>query len=111
MNEQQVVDERMALERKIVGKIVEAALAEGNMLSVYDGEEYPIKRSRDYDAIMGAIMSTDEDVLRIRDADGNSLGSILLVYGNDGWDVVCDYSGELSSMMEGVDEYIESLGY
>jgi hypothetical protein len=25
--------------------------------------------------------------------------------------VVCDYSGELSSMMEGVDEYIESLGY
>ena len=111
MNEQQVVDERMALERKIVGKIVEVALAEGNMVSVYDGEEYPIKRSRDYDEIMGAIMSTDEDVLRIRDADGNSLGSILLVYGNDGWDVVCDYSGELSSMMEGVDEYIESLGY
>jgi hypothetical protein len=80
-----------AIEAKIAGRLVRQAIKLGYSLSVYDGEEWTVKKSRDYAAITAALGTTDCDVLRIRQDTGNALGSITLIWGNDE-DVISDCS-------------------
>jgi len=83
---------RQTIERKIIRKIVTDAVKAGYTISVFDCEEWTVKRSQDITKIMRAIMTTDDDTLAFRDADGTPVGKVWLVYGNDGYDVVCDYT-------------------
>lgn len=85
------VETRQRIERQIVRQIVKDAIASNYSVSVYDGEEWTLKCSSDLREIMRAVMTTDEDVLRIRAAE-NIIGSIDLIYGNDGWDVISDHT-------------------
>lgn len=82
----------IAQEKTAAGKIIDRALAKGFLVSVYDGEEYAVKRSGKRAEIMGALQSTDSDTLRIRAADGSQIGSIFLVWGNSPEEIVCDCS-------------------
>ena len=80
-------------ERAVVERLVTDAVAMGYRVSVNDGEEYVVKRSRDCKAIMQAMFSVDEEWLKIRTLDDeDSVGSFYLIYGNDGWDVIADSS-------------------
>lgn len=86
------VENRIKLERRIVRAIVTAAVKAGHNVSVYDGEDWPLKRSGNVAEIMQAVMSTDEDTLHIRSAQDGVIGDVYLVYGNDGWDVIADHT-------------------
>lgn len=69
-------------------------------VSVHDGEELVLRGSQDISEIMGAIMTTDEDALIVREAlTGKLFGQIMLVYGNDGFDVISDHSGSLDGLL------------
>lgn len=85
------VKNRIALERRIVSRIVKDAIDLGYTISVFDGESYPIQGSADYRAVMRSAFSTDEDTLIFRE-QGRRIGSVYLVYGNDGYDVVANYT-------------------
>ena len=100
---------RIAIEQKIVRRVVKDALAAGYNVSVYDGEEWTVKRSGSYTKIRDALFSTDEDTIRLRDKDGNDLGVIRFIYGNDGYDVIADYSVSLEEFMKGANEYGDKL--
>ena len=78
-------------EARIARKIVKDALANGWTVSVNDGEEWTVKRSTDSRAILAALCSTDSDTLRLRDAAGERVGDIMLVWGNDE-DLITDHS-------------------
>jgi hypothetical protein len=81
------------IERRIVRKVVESAIAQGYALTVNDGEGIPIKRSTNKQAILASMFSVDEEHLIVRHAEtGERIGYIYLVYGNDGHDVICDYT-------------------
>ena len=82
---------RQEIERKIVQAIADEAIRTGHTVSVNDGEVWTVSKSTDPAEIMGAVMTTDEDKLRIYDARGERIGDVWLVYGNDGWDVIADY--------------------
>jgi hypothetical protein len=79
------------IETTICNRLVSKTLEAGHIISVYDGEEYALKRSTKKADIIKAMYSTDSDTLIIRRADGEKVGSVLLVYGN-GEDVISDYS-------------------
>ena len=64
----------------------------GFAVSVWDGEEWQVKRSTSVAAVMDAIESVDESALRFRDKDGERQGWADIVLGNDGGDEVSDYS-------------------
>lgn len=83
---------RLETELKIAKFIIRHALRHGFTVSVNDGEEWVLKRSDDFKAIMEAMFSTDEDDLIVRDKNGKKVVSIALFYGNNGWDVVSDWS-------------------
>lgn len=78
-------------EARIARKIVKDALANGWTISINDGEEWTVKNSTDSRTILDAMCSTDSDVLRLRDAAGEAIGNIWLVWGNDE-DVISDHS-------------------
>jgi hypothetical protein len=83
---------RQELERRIVKAVVTEALLTGHTVSVFDGEETTVNKSAKLADIMGAIMTTDEDALYIWNAEGKHIGTVILIYGNEGYDVIADYS-------------------
>lgn len=102
---------RIEVERKIVGQFVRDALAAGNRLAVslergYDLDEMLVG-SRDEQAIMEAAFAGDECHIFIQSADGPTVengrvvsdGWIYCVYGNDGWDVISDYSTNVEPLL------------
>ena len=83
---------RILVERKIVQKMISLVLADGHSISVNDGEEWVVKRSSSKKEILHAMFSTDEDVLTVYDDKGMRAAWFSFVYGNDGYDVLSDYS-------------------
>lgn len=97
-------ENRIKLERKIVRKAVKDLLAKYSTISVNDGEIWVLKRSTDLTEVMKALFSTDEDSIAVYDASGNRQGSVYFVYGNDGYDVIADYSIGLEDALKGANE-------
>lgn len=81
-------------ERRVARALVRLLLEADCMISVNDGEEFTVKRSRAFTQIISALATVSEDTLVIRDFDGKRLGVILLVYGNDetGEELIADYT-------------------
>lgn len=77
----------------IIFGIVRRAISKGYTVSVNDDAaghgEWVVKRSRNSAEIFEALATTGGDLLKLRDANGDSLGFISLIYGN-GEDVVSD---------------------
>lgn len=76
-------------------RLCKVILKQGYSITVNDGEEDVVSRSKNMSDIRAALFSTDEDYLYVYGDDPkNHLGCIYLVYGNmpDGSEVVCDHS-------------------
>lgn len=73
--------------------LVETALASGYHLTVWDGEEFAVKRSTDFDAVWAALGETDHDKLQLHaDATAPAFGWVDLIYGNGPGETLADYS-------------------
>jgi len=73
--------------------MIKHALSQGSTISVWDGEEWQVKRSKDRDAIIDAVKSVEEAKLRIRDQDGNIVAAALVsAYDLAPDETVMDYS-------------------
>jgi hypothetical protein len=100
MNVDPQVKARQNLERRIAKAFIADMLAAGLIISVCDGEAFPLKNSSDPKAIIGAMFSTDEDVLHVKDPTSNkNLGWAQFIYGNGGYDVIADYTVNLEPYM------------
>lgn len=66
-------------------------------------------KSNDPEHIANALYSTDEDQLLFYKGD-EYMGWVRLIYGNDGWDVINDYSVKLEWLMElGVNTLVDEM--
>jgi hypothetical protein len=106
------VKPRIRIERAVIRKLVQDVLGAGAAytISVFDGEEWALKRSRDEAAIMDAIMATDMDELRVREGD-RIVGRVSLVYGNDGHDVIADHTDneEIRRLLVGAEALADKI--
>lgn len=83
------------IEERIVRNAVHELLDQGFTLSVDNGgDDYEIDRSRDAEAVIAELMNTDEDRLLAR-ANEEIKGWVHFVYGNGGYDVICDMTVSL----------------
>ena len=82
-------------ERPVISALLSAILDGGNTVSVYDTEDYVLKRSRSINAIRGALGGSGEDMLYIRNQAGEDIGCFYLIYNNgsehDPMTVIADY--------------------
>jgi hypothetical protein len=95
-------------EERIARMLIACLLDAGYTVSVYDGEEFALKRSRDADTIIAALASTDHDVLHARDAGGVHRGTVLLIWGN-GTDLISDYSVKIETVIAPVNAFADML--
>jgi len=72
--------------------LVKNTLERGLTISVWDGEEWQVKRSTSYQAIKDAIESVEVAELRIRDQEKNILGWAQIIPDLDPEETVSDYT-------------------
>jgi hypothetical protein len=105
------VKPRIRIEQKIARYTIRILLRAGFVLSVYDGEEITVSLSSDAAAICNAMSTTDEDYLFVyKPGEEVRFGWVRFVYGNDGYDVICDYTTNLDAQMDDVNKYAEKFG-
>lgn len=99
---------RQKVEREIAEAVIDGALEAGYTLDVYDTEEVTVKNSASKTEILEAMFTTNEDYLYVRNGGTNPFGWVRFIYGNDGWDVVNDYTTNLEEMMTKANALAES---
>jgi hypothetical protein len=73
--------------------LVKHALAQGHTISVWDGEEWQVRRSVAYQEIVDAIESVEEAEITIRDIEGNKEAWVLIgAFGLADDETVMDHS-------------------
>jgi len=71
--------------------LVKFALKHGHTVSVWDGEEWQVRRSTGYQAIIDAIESVEIASLRIRNKDGEIVGwASVIPFGLEDDETVAD---------------------
>lgn len=86
------------IEREIVSTIIQNALDLNYTIIHHNGEETTAaahpngNRAKDFRKMMNEIRQCDEEYLIFKNADGKRIGSVFLVYGNDGYDVINDHT-------------------
>ncbi len=103
---------RQRAEYAVISAFVKSALAAGHTLGVNNGEETVVKYSKSYKQIMGAIMSTDEERILVYPKSATSgprMGWVMLVYGNSGWDVICDCTENVEHLLVKAGEVSDKL--
>ena len=107
---QKQLDQRMALERKIVRHLIRTAKQHGYALTkVYDGGENV--KCKTESAAMDAVFSVDESTIYFKHPDQPKGHCAVIVLGNDGWDAIADSSlGEgWDAVMKQCDAYSDKL--
>lgn len=90
---------RQHVERQIVTAVIDALLAQGFEIAINNGgDEWEVPFTSNRNQLLAHIMLADDDNLHIRSsAEIGKLGRgwVHAVYGNDGYDVIADYSTNL----------------
>jgi hypothetical protein len=91
----------ISIEDQIIKATIALLLAEGYMLAVDDGGEIALQKTQDADATLAAMRTTDEDYLIVyRQGYGSRrVGWVRFIYGNDGTEVINDYTVNLEPIM------------
>lgn len=107
------LDKRMAMERDVVAKLIQTAIAAGwTLRGVDDGEEF-IATDTEAEA-MEHVFSVDESTIFFKKLiDGKKIGcSCFIVLGNDGWDCIADHSVQAAfnaEVTDVMDAYTDAL--
>jgi hypothetical protein len=79
-------------EDSIIRAALVAVIDGGYRVDVHNGEEACLQGSTDVEAIIASLRQTDSDVLSMHRAADGTTASLLLVYGNDPYEVMADWS-------------------
>jgi hypothetical protein len=97
---------RASVELRLVNKLVESASAAGFTLKVWDEDMAAYYSTPDFRA---TVFDLDRALVVVFD-NADELGSVLLVFGNDGYDLVSDYSLSVEDFLGPVLALAETLG-
>jgi len=122
-----LIERRVELERAIIRTMVEDAFDMGLLVTHHNGEEVTASvrvisddeidgvrgrtKEQAVDAIMEQVQQCDEETITFKEWRGLSkprrIGNVFLVYGNDGYVVICDYTAndEMEQILAGAIEY------
>ena len=98
---------RQRIERRIVRRLVADILAAGHEISIDETLEQP---SASRTQILAALFQMDEDRIYVhRAGEAKPFAWVFLVYGNDGWDVISDYTTNIEALVSGANAAAEKL--
>jgi len=89
---QKVCTTRPSNDQEALRALVTIIIEQGYAVSVNDGDDWPVKRSRNIPEICEAASAVSEALLRLRGADGATAGVIDLVFGNAPDELISDHT-------------------
>lgn len=95
----------------IVLRTVDVLLAAGYLLNVNDGEfNRPLIPTRDKAVMFRELMDTDMEAIEVYDEVSNlhPMGWVQFVYGNDGYDVISNYTTNLEQVLKPINDWVDS---
>lgn len=106
--------QRIAVEQDIVTRTVDALLAMGYALQTDMREDpRPEQPTKNRASILAELMQVDDEFLGVFyphiTVDTRPDAWVRFVYGNDGWDVISDYTTNLELVLAPINEYADSL--
>mgnify|MGYP001203946185 FL=1 len=104
------IQTRIQVERLIVKSAMDSLIEQGYSVATYvDNDLSELSTpTRNIDEIMDLLMESDEDTV-IVSRRGSRIGTLQFVYGNDGWDVLSDYSTTLEDALQRTGSLAERL--
>ena len=105
-------EKRLRMEKRIVKSLVNELSANGLLMTVDTvdhGEGDEIDRTGDVKKVLPVLLQCDEENLRVYSSEGCFMGVFNLVYGNDGYDVISDYTMQLEQYIPETLALIEKL--
>ncbi|MEQ1694754.1 MAG: hypothetical protein ABL901_02840 [Hyphomicrobiaceae bacterium] len=104
---------RVAIERTLCKRVIRALFARGYQLRVHSGDDWETPRciqASDEDDLMQALFNLDEAHLVVYKGKARAqFGWVKLVFGNDGWDVISDYTVNLEGVLTPVNDHANRL--
>lgn len=103
---------RILIERAIIRRAVRDLIDAGNFITVDDGGDSPVRSATSVEAVMPHIGHCKEEWLNVECREGDEIrriGSIHLVYENDGWDVIWNYTSNLERPLSGANDLAMAL--
>jgi hypothetical protein len=92
------VKQRQDVERRIARAFLEVAHSKGYTFKIDNGgDDDEMIRTEGVEPTLSVMFATDEDRVYIL-KHGREVGWVYFVYGNDGYDVVCDYTTNLDDL-------------
>lgn len=93
-------------ERKIVGRVITTLLDAGYKLTIdHGGESEVIPVTDASNATLDEMFACDEE--RLYASKDGKLAWVFFVYGNDGWDVISDYSTSLEEELAPINAHCD----
>jgi hypothetical protein len=103
---------RIAIEQHIVRKVVKSLLTAGYWLQTdMNDDPRPNKPTRDLVEILNEMREVDDEFLGAfeNSTDEHPFAWVRFVYGNDGYDVVSDYTVNIEKIMAPINDYTDKL--
>ena len=69
-------------DRLAANALIRRLLKDDMLISIHDGEEWMLKKSKDRKEILETMSQTGEDTVRARTADGEHVADFYLIYHN-----------------------------
>jgi hypothetical protein len=89
------LETRIDIETRIAKAIVKSAITKGYSVTIDNGggwdDDYEVEKETNLKKAYKALGATDEETI-IFHKGPHKVGAVMLVYGNDGWDLISDYS-------------------
>jgi len=98
---------RQCVERIIARRVILDLKAAGFLLNINNGgDDYELPRpTNNIKELLAAMFATDDERLYVfRPGQEKPFAWVWFVYGNDGWDVVSDYTTNIDAYMKGASE-------
>lgn len=101
---------RILVEGKIMYHVARKLIGYGYAIRVLPGrEDDGLPWMTDAKEIMHESMACDEDIWCVGSHDGNRVGAIYFVQGNDGWDVISDWSWRENAFGKTFNDQMEEI--
>jgi len=101
-------EKRIAMEKRILKTAIEELISHGFTITIrHDGEPTDINNSTDVAAIIEEAHGVDECHIDVKSE--TEQGLVFFVYGNDGYDCICDYTVNLKPYLVETFELADKL--
>lgn len=98
----------LEMDKEIREALVDELLKQGFTVGVFDGVENTVRNCSDAAKVKAALGTVDVEYLRAF-KNGKPYGHLMLVYGECGYDVICNYTCNLDCVVNALEELTTRL--